>query len=275
MTHHRLTPFLLLSTLLLLISGCGSSSDSSPEKKLSWYQPGKGISWQWQLQGDINSGYDVDLYDIDLFDTDKATIASLQSQGRKVICYFSAGSYEPYRTDANQFDLSVLGKNLDGFAEEKWLDIRSDNVLAIMKTRLDLAVTKGCDGVEPDNVDGFDNDTGFPLTAQNQLDFNRALAQAAHQRELAIALKNDLAQITELVDDFDMALNEECFFYNECDLLLPFIAANKPVFIAEYDNRWIQNPAQFDAMCEVARNKGFNVLVFSLDLNDSLRMSCP
>ena len=272
MRKYPLIPFLLLSAMLV-ISGCGSSSSS--EKELSWYQPSKGISWQWQLQGDINSGYDVDLYDIDLFDTDSSTIASLQSQGRKVICYFSAGSYEPYRTDANQFDSSVRGKNLDGFAEEQWLDIRSDSVLNIMKTRLDLAAEKGCDGVEPDNVDGFDNDTGFSLTAQDQLDFNRALAQAAHQRGLAIALKNDLAQITELVDDFDMALNEECFYYDECDLLLPFIAANKPVFIAEYDNRWIQDAAQFNALCDVAENKGFNVLVFSLDLNDSLRLACP
>ena len=31
----------------------------------------------------------------------------------------------------------------------------------------------GCDGVEPDNVDGYVNDTGFDLTAGDQLDFNR------------------------------------------------------------------------------------------------------
>lgn len=42
-----------------------------------------------------------------------------------------------------------------------------------MQARLDLAVQKGCDGVEPDNVDGYQNNSGFPLTAQDQLAYNR------------------------------------------------------------------------------------------------------
>jgi hypothetical protein len=34
------------------------------------------------------------MYDVDLFDTPKATIQLLQSQGKKVVYYFSAGSFE-------------------------------------------------------------------------------------------------------------------------------------------------------------------------------------
>ena len=110
------------------------------------------MTWQWQLQGTINDTYNVQIYDIDLLNTSTSEIQQLQVQNRKVICYFSAGSYEAFRADAASFPLAVLGANLDGFPDEKWLDIRSQAVLDIMKARLDVAVSKGCDGVEPDTT---------------------------------------------------------------------------------------------------------------------------
>ena len=51
-----------------------------------------------------------------------------------------------------------------------------------MQARLDLAVSKGCVGVEPDNVDGYQNSSGFPLTAADQLAYNRFLAGEARAR---------------------------------------------------------------------------------------------
>jgi hypothetical protein len=80
-----------------------------------------------------------------------------------------------------------------------------------------------CDGVEPDNVDGYANDNGLGLTAEDQLDFNRFLAREAHARELSVGLKNDLDQIDELVGDFDWLLNEECHANGECEALTPFV----------------------------------------------------
>ena len=129
----------------------------------SWYQPNISTTWQWQLTGDLNLSYDVDIYDIDLFDTPKETITELHNANRKVICYFSAGSYENWRPDKNQFPESAIGNTLDGWEDEKWLDIRNSTIREIMKSRLDLAVEKGCDGVEADNVDGFANNSGFDL----------------------------------------------------------------------------------------------------------------
>ena len=35
--------------------------------------------------------------------------------------------------------------------------------------------------------------------------------------------------------DFDFAVNEECFRYDECDALEPFVTAGKAVFHVEYD----------------------------------------
>jgi hypothetical protein len=231
------------------------------------WQPTPGTSWQWQLSGEIDTSFDVVMYDIDLFDTPQAVINTLHDDGRVVICYFSAGSYEEWRPDAEQFPAEVIGAPLDGWEGESWLDIRQLDLLApIMSARLDLAVQKGCDGVEPDNVDGYANESGFPLTNDDQLTYNRWLAQAAHERGLSIGLKNDLDQIPQLVNDFDWALNEQCFEYDECETLLPFIEAGKAVFGVEYTG----TPDDF---CPRANALNLDWLYKNLEL-DEYRVAC-
>jgi hypothetical protein len=231
------------------------------------WQPAPGTSWQWQLSGEIDTSFDVVMYDIDLFDTPQAVINTLHDDGRVVICYFSAGSYEEWRPDAEQFPAEVIGAPLEGWQGESWLDIRQLDLLApIMSARLDLAVQKGCDGVEPDNIDGYANESGFPLTGNDQLTYNRWLAQVAHQRGLSIGLKNDLEQIPQLVHDFDWALNEQCFEYDECETLLPFIEAGKAVFGVEYTG----TPDDF---CPRANALNFDWLYKNLEL-DEYRVAC-
>lgn len=233
----------------------------------NWWQPTPGTSWQWQLTGNIDTSFNVDMYDIDLFDTPIATINKLHNDGRIVICYFSAGSWEDWRDDANDFPASVLGNTLDGWPDEKYLDIRDIESLApIMEARLDEAVNKGCDGVEPDNIDSYANNSGFPLTYQDQLNYNIWLANAAHKRNLSIGLKNDLGQVADLIHYFDWALNEQCFQYNECELLFPFIQAGKAVFGVEYNG----NTNNF---CPEANVMEFDWLKKNLDL-DAWRVSC-
>lgn len=240
----------------------------------NWYQPSVLTTWQWQLEGDINTGYSVEMYDIDLFYTSIATIEQLQNNNHKVICYFSAGSYENWRDDASSFTASDYGRNLDGWEGERWLDIRSANVHRIMTARLDLAVSKGCNGVEPDNMDGYANTSGFTLTADDQLAFNRFLANEAHQRGLSIGLKNDLDQIPQLVEYFDFAVNEQCFEYDECTLLAPFIDANKAVFNVEYADLYVNDTIARNSVCVEAINLQLSSLVMPLNLDDSFRLAC-
>ena len=231
------------------------------------WNPAPGTSWQWQLTGEIDTSFDVRMYDIDLFDTPQATIDALHAQGRIVICYFSAGSFEEWRPDAGDFPASVLGQTLAGWPDEKWLDIREIDTLApIMSARLDLAVEKNCDGVEPDNVDGYTNNSGFALNYDDQLAYNLWLAEQAHARHLSIGLKNDLNQVADLEPHFDWALNEQCFQYNECELLLPFIEAGKAVFGVEYSG----DPDNF---CPQANAMNLDWLHKRLDL-DAYRVAC-
>ncbi len=232
------------------------------------------VTWHWQLSGSVNTTYDVELYDIDLFDTSEALIQQLHNAGKKVICYFSAGSLEAWRPDTDQFADSYVGKTLDGWPDEKWLDIRSPGVQTIMETRLDLAVQKGCDGVEPDNMDGFANRSGFDLTAEDQLAFNRFIANAAHTRGLSVGLKNDLDQIPDLVAYYDFAVNEQCFEYAECDALTPFIAQGKAVLNAEYKPAYVRNDAERQRLCLSAMERKFSTLILPLDLDDAFRLSC-
>jgi hypothetical protein len=240
----------------------------------NWYQPPVLTTWQWQLEGDLNTSYSVEMYDVDLFDTAVATIEQLQSNNHKVICYFSAGSYENWRDDANKFSAVDYGRNLEGWEGERWLDIRSANVHRIMTARLDLAVSKGCDGVEPDNMDGYTNTSGFSLTSDDQLAYNRFLANAAHQRGLSIGLKNNLDQVLQLVEYFDFAVNEQCFEYDECALLAPFIEANKAVFNAEYADIYVNDTTARNSLCVEAMNLQLSSLVMPLNLDDSFRLSC-
>ncbi len=238
----------------------------------SIWQPAPGTRWQWQLSGSIDTSLNVDMYDVDLFETPQSVIDQLHADGKVVICYFSAGSYEPYRDDAELFPPSVLGKVLDGYPDEKWLDIRQvESLKSIMIGRMNLASSKNCDGVEPDNVDGYTNASGFPLTPQDQLRYNITLADEAHKQGLSVGLKNDIEQVEALVSHFDWALNEQCFQYEECDVYDAFITANKAVFGVEYiDDADSDSPELF---CPIANQKRFSWLQKRLAL-DAWRLDC-
>lgn len=191
------------------------------------------ITWHVQLQG-TPQNVDRQLYDIDLFDTPQATIADFKSKGHVVICYFSAGTYEDWRPDAQKIPESVRGNNLADWPGERWLNIASDQLKPAMAARFDLAKQKGCDGIDADNVDGYSNQTGFPLTKDQQVAYNRWLAEQAHSRGLLIGLKNALELVNDLSTDFDFAVNESCFDWNECEMLQPFTSQGRPVFAIDY-----------------------------------------
>ncbi|XP_061196629.1 uncharacterized protein LOC133204902 [Saccostrea echinata] len=156
------------------------------------------------------------------------------SKGKRVVCYFSAGTYENWRPDKDDFPSDALGNKMIHWENEWWVDIRDTRIRNIMAKRIALAKRHGCDAVDPDNVDGYTNQNGLGLTATNQLDFNRFLATEAHNHELAIGLKNDLKQIHDLIHNFDFAINESCEQYHECHYYQPFFDARKPVFHIEY-----------------------------------------
>jgi hypothetical protein len=251
-----------------------NNPDSPTPTSTSWV-PKVTDTWQWQLQGTVATSYQVTMYDIDLFSTPQATINLLKTQGKRVVCYFSAGSFETFRPDAAQFLPADKGNSLDApFGDEKWLDTRSANVRKIMKARLDLAATKGCDGVEPDNMDGYRNAPGFTLGPLTQLDFNKFIAAEAKLRGLKVGLKNDVDQLVDLEPFFDFAVNEQCQQYNECGGYSVFTSKGKPVFNAEYLESYVNDPAARAKMCATSLTQKLRTLVLPILLDNTLRYSC-
>lgn len=185
----RVIPLLALIVAMALPLFSGSASAAAKR----WQPKPTAAAWQWQLQGKIDTSYDVGVYEVDGFETPAKTVAKLHSQGRKAICYLDVGSWEEYRPDQARFPAGVLGNVYDGYPEERWLDIRQIGALApILRARFNLCARKGFDAINP-------------------------------------------GQVRQLLDDFDFAVVEECFTYDECEKFSPFVEAGKAVFVAQYE----------------------------------------
>jgi hypothetical protein len=229
-----------------------------------------------------------DVYDIDGEYNTASTVSYLHSQGKKVICYFDAGVYETYRSDAYKFQAlspQIWGSADSGWNGSYWLDIRRVSELApIMQSRIQMCKDKGFDAVEPDEITGWSNNSGFPLTYADQITYNKAVAQWIHAAGLSAGLKGDLEQAHDLVSYFDWDLNEECYQYNECTNiynpadgknypgLQVFVQANKAVWAAEYKNL---SSTQWAATCADSDKNHFNTIGFKLGLpNNGGRQPC-
>ncbi|ORX39043.1 glycoside hydrolase superfamily [Kockovaella imperatae] len=196
-------------------------------------------------------------------------IANYHANGKKVICYFSAGSWEPERPDAlnlspecycgkgvsyNKRTGECTGKNanqnkLDGW-DEWYLDLHNPSCISQVKAwqnkRIQSFIAKGCDGIDPDNVDEFANTQAFGVTAQDEVNYLMWLSQTAKKGNLAIDLKNAPSLLVDdngnptqwqkqLIEAFDFSVIEQCHEGDNCDQFDAFLAAGKPQIQVEYN----------------------------------------
>lgn len=242
----------------------GADDGSTPSG--DWWKPTADapIPWHWQLTGDFDLG-DLDqlpnkkVFDLDGETTTKETVAALHALGPevKVICYFDAGVYENYRSDASRFPASIIGKQDIGWPGSYWLDIRRlDLLMPILKDRMQhWCKDKGFDAIEPDETEVWSNASGFPLTKADNVAFHQAISAMAHSMGLSVGLKGNNTEAVELEPLYDWALSEQCFQYGECTFFRDgFVAKNKAVFTVEYDvspnctqaNAWHLNSSRRD-----------------------------
>lgn len=215
----------------------------------------------------------VEVVELD-HDTSPGLLQAVRARGTKLICYINAGAWESYRSDKDAFPQEVLGHVYDGFPEERWLDIRAiDKLAPIMRARLDQCVAKGFVAVDPDNINGYANETGFPITSEHQLAYNRWLMNEAHARGLAIALKNAPEFAQQLSNEgYDLAVTESCFADGFCESFQAFIDAGKPVLDLEY----IDEGMALDDFCDEAKKLGIRAaLKRSSSSVDDYRAPCP
>ncbi|KAH7159650.1 glycoside hydrolase superfamily [Dactylonectria estremocensis] len=272
--------FLVIAIPLGVILGFGLTGkfNKGGSSKTLW-QPSVGDSWQIVLLKPIKVGDeavvspDVKIYDLDVYDNDAATIQALQGAGKKVICYFSAGSWENWRDDKDDFEKADLGMVMDGWPDERWVDVRSDNVRSIMQKRIEFAADRGCDAIDPDNVDGFQNDNGLNLTAADAIDFVKFLAETAASYSMSTGLKNAGDIIEDVLDYVHFSVNEQCVEYSECETFAAFIEADKPVFNIEYPAGTPDDvqASVIEDICSQSGNstgtEGFSTVIKNLDLD--------
>lgn len=224
-------------------------------------------TFQYQLSGRIDLSVDAQVFDLDADETPRSVVRAIHASGRRAICYIDAGTWESYRSDKGRYPSSILGKRVDGWPDERWVDIRRLDVLKpILRARVDRCAAKGFDGVEYDWTDSYLHDTGFRISRAHQLRFDRWLAWLAHDRGLSVGLKNSGPLVPRLVGWFDFVITEQCFQYRECGLYRPFRRAGKAHFDVEYRLR----TAEF---CDRANDAGIVALRKRLAL-DAWRRPC-
>jgi hypothetical protein len=255
---------------LLAVASCGEARGTLVTTGAApAFRPAPGTSWQVQLTGPLDTSFDVAIYDVDLFDTTAAQMQALRAAGRRVICYVSVGTYEPWRSDASSFPTAAIGAALAGFPNESWLDTRDATVRTLMAARLDLAVQKQCDGVDLSNLSPEGATTGFGATVADATAYGRLLAGEAHARGLAAGLGGGSDVAGALTSEFEWALTEGCLGDGTCAAYGGFAAAGKVVFGVEFGAA-----ADAATICPAARKAGLDALIKN-PAYDAFRVACP
>ena len=227
----------------------------------------QGAPWQYQLTGAIDETLEAELFVVDLFNTEQPTLDEHHARGRLDVAYLSAGTHETFRDDADQFPAAAVGSPLDSYPNERWLDVRDPTVRSLMAARLDLAASKGFEGVLPTSMTAYRADSGFALSADDQLDYTTWLAAEVRARGMSAGMSGDFGRSAELAAHHDFAIHFGCLARGDCAVLAPFAAAAKPVFDIETEGE----PA---SVCAAAAQQGVNVLMKDSGFGPD-RVGCP
>jgi hypothetical protein len=210
---------------------------------------------------------DADVFLLDPVATTAAQTAELRSRDRRLVCQVHVGSVVPTDPDASRFPTAVRGAAARR-PQSRWLDVRQwDTLRPVLADRFRLCRGKGFGAVALADADGYVHRSGFPLGFDDQLLFNRRLAELARSLDLSPGLVNDVPQVAALAPDFDFAVNEECVRLGLCAKLLPFVEAGKPVFHVEYTGSTTD-------FCVTTVGYGFSSIRKDREL-DAWRVSCP
>lgn len=129
---------------------------------------------------------------------------------------------------------------------EKHQDVTTDKSIGLLKSRLDMAVHTGCDGVDPDNIDVYQVDD-LNLKESDVVELLRGMADYAHKKtttrknSLMFGQKNAPNISDSLVDCMDFAVLERCREDKDgkvpfCNKFANYLWPNhqKPVLAIEY-----------------------------------------
>jgi hypothetical protein len=244
--------------------GAGSSGSGG-----SSVGPTPGMSMQIQLSGELDDSLDVDLYDIDLHTNSASDFATLRRAGRFVACYFSAGTLEGWRGDGDGLPAAAIGNAHQQYPSERWLDVRSTAVRELMRNRIELAQSKGCDAIQPANLAVFAADSGLSVTRAENEEFARYLATTAHALGLSVAWSDEPNLFAGLEQVFDWGLAIQCIEFGRCEAWSTFRNAGKAVFVIE-----IGDESDANRVCQAAADLGLPAIIKDNGYT-AFRVGCP
>lgn len=220
----------------------------APSSTAGHWQPKQGAKFQILDEKDGNFAQQVkngtDFVNIELFDASSEQIEQLHGKGVKVVCYYNL-AYQPGNPDIDgksfhgwhnpvKFPKEALGPKMSGY-NEKWTDVRNEQLHLFNDERDKLAKQMKCDGVE--GGDNMDNNSGEAIDGITKADLvksNKRRADHAHSLGLAHFAKNtpEIAKEASLVSDG--VFIEQALLNNEMDDYSPWWKNGKGAYAVEY-----------------------------------------
>jgi Glycoside-hydrolase family GH114 len=236
-------------------------------------------------------------------------VAQLHATGKYSICYIEAGAQqaEPDQSHFAAADYGDAAKKyeMQGWPGEYWYDTlgfagwsasspnafpggsANDQSIAVdiaagMAQRIAGCAAEGQDAIEPDDLDGYTNpgDTGvagggWRLTQAAAQGYEAWLAYTAHADGLAAFQKNDGANSSAEVGNFDGMIIEECNYYKDPCAgsggdATPYLNAGKPVLNAEY----AEDRETTSKFCSADIAAGITGALFNVNLDGKTYQPC-
>jgi hypothetical protein len=243
---------LLAAGLLLALAGCNAHPTGvTRSESYARFAPDAATHWQIQLSGAFDATVTADVYDLDPYTTEQSTVTDIVAAGNRAICHLDVGASDLSLPDAAALPASVLG-NPDG-PGRRWLDIRQWSVLEpVLAARFELCRTKGFQGVDADQDDGYAHASGFALTSADAVTFDRRTAALAHAYGLAAGLRTAPAMVPRIAPVADFTVVDGCFTTPDCADYFAFVEAGKAVYDVE------TGPGR--QFCALARVYGFTAI---------------
>lgn len=191
------------------------------------------------LAGARNAYVLIDPFQPEHGDTLTDVIATLHENGNAVSAYISIGTGEDWREDFDALKPHLVERQWDDWGGEYFISMPDDEVVSIMKTRIDRIAEWGFDWVEFDNMDWVYDDEyreeyGFEATIADGVAYYRALCDYVHSKGMKCMAKSTV----EGAEAFDGATYEsyedDRNWWDQAGAQ-GFLAADKPVIIVHYD----------------------------------------
>jgi len=269
-------PLLLITTMtkcfliIIIFAICVSCNKERQSTSVNeFYHPQVGDSFEWRLDSiglnEVNE-YNCKIIDIDAFSASRQLVDAFHARGIKVIAYISVGTIENYRPDIALLPPEIIGNIYPAWPDERFLNIREiEKIKPFITSRFDMIKQKGFDGIEPDNMDGYEEVNGFDLTISDTKLFCEWIIEEAHNRRLSIGQKNTDELVPLLYKKFDWALTEDVFNTNTQNNFSQYISVGKPVFSAEYTDE--MNITDFNTfVCPKAKQLKYFAFLKNRDL---------